>query len=618
MSSQIVTINKTTFQSEYDIDYIVMTRAIAHLRNEILNTVDDEKARELMFNYGYELGKTEAMLMKEKYFNIKELINQGPICHCKKGHFTGSIFEGYIELYGDDTIKTIQGTGTWQQSFEAMEHLKQFGQSDKPVCDILIGFASGYLSTVCQFKVNVVEKTCVGKGDENCTWDIYTVQPLVAKSSNDHTQEKNFDLIELSNIQNKLIQSITDGASIEEVLQQAFLAFDRKFVIEDIFFNVAHCIGLDKDEKNLIQQDMYNYDQQQRQQLGANFFEQRQQLAFNKKVITLDHHTRLCNTIVIQNKVVAYLSIISVQKNQFTSNDYLILTQFTNVVSILLLANQIKTNSSEMNENRFTHNLINKKHTSYNEILSKSRFFNIDVNEKYTIAILRWNKNISPIQQEIEHYLQKQLSKYRILITNKELETITIIFHRLNNEEEVGLILKHLYQVVCKQFPKHPLQIGYSNIGHSINEANSHYHEASLALFSNSKNSIAAFQNISILSIFLNESNSNHIIQISKHKFAPILTLKEQKSKELLQTLYVYLNNNLKIETTMRILNISKSGLLYRLDNIKNYLETDLKDPNENFQYLLLLKAIEISSHKINLTERGHRLEYFILKFLVY
>ncbi|WP_209124218.1 XylR N-terminal domain-containing protein [Alkalihalobacillus sp. BA299] len=606
MSSQIVNINKTTFQSEYtedEMDYIVITKAIAHLRNELINTVDDEKARELMFNYGYELGKTDAMLMRDKYFNIKELINQGPIRHCKKGHIKGSIFEGYLELYGDDTIKTIHGTGTWQQSFEAIEHLKQFGQSDKPVCHTLVGFATGYMSTICQFEVNVVEKNCVAKGDKNCTWEIYTVQPLIEKASKENPPEKNFDLIELSNIQNKLIQSITDGASIEEVLQQAFLALDRKFVIEDIFFNVAHSIGFNKNEIDLIQQDMYKYDQQQRQQLGANFFEQRQQLTFNKKVIELDHHTRLCNTIVIQNKVVAYLSIINSQENLFISNDYLILTKISNVISILLMANQIKTNSSETDENHFTHNLINNKHANYNEILSKSRFFNIDVTEKYTIAVFRWHKNIDPIQQEMEHYIRKQLSKYRILITNKEQEIITIIFHRLNSEEEVGSFLKNLHQLMCRQFPNHPLQIGYSNMGHSINEANSHYHEASLALLSDSNGSIAAFKNISILSIFINESNSDHIIQISKHKFAPILSLKEQKSKELLQTLYVYLNNNLKIEATMRILNISKSGLLYRLDNIKNYLESDLKDPNENFQYLLLLKAIEISSHKINLIE---------------
>ena len=33
-----------------------------------------------------------------------------------------------------------------------------------------------------QFEVKVVEKTCVARGDENCTWEIYTVNHLPDES----------------------------------------------------------------------------------------------------------------------------------------------------------------------------------------------------------------------------------------------------------------------------------------------------------------------------------------------------------------------------------------------------------------------------------------------------
>ncbi|KKK39940.1 hypothetical protein WQ57_01315 [Mesobacillus campisalis] len=112
--------------------------------------------------------------------------------------------------------------------------------------------------------------------------------------------------------------------------------------------------------------------------------------------------------------------------------------------------------------------------------------------------------------------------------------------------------------------------------------------------------SIAAFKDVSVLSIFINDLNIEHIKQLAKNRFAGIFSLKEQTRNELLETLYVYLNNNLKIQTTMHELNISKSGLLYRLENLKKYLNTDLKDADENFQILLLLKAIEIYSKTSN------------------
>ena len=193
-------------------------------------------------------------------------------------------------------------------------------------------------------------------------------------------------------------------------------------------------------------------------------------------------------------------------------------------------------------------------------------------------------------------------------LQNQEL--VLLLFHRSNNEQKNDSEFHRLSNELEAQFPKYSFQLGYSVIGHSLLEVNKHYHEASLSLVSQPNAQVSAFKDIRVLSIFINDSNCEHIKQIAKHKFAPILSLRQPRRRELLQTLYTYLNNGLKIETTMQILSISKSGLLYRLERIKEYLGSDLKEPNEIFQLLLLLKAIETLHYTNDLTVEEFDIEF--------
>lgn len=584
-----------TEHTETSREVIVTSQVLGLMRADLIETLGLEKAKILIRNYGYQLGVTDGQLMKKKYLSIKEQINEGPIRQSMQGQVKGAIFEGFIEYESDETMKSIQGKGTWIHSFEAQEHLNRFGKSEYTVCYMLAGYAEGYMSTICQFDVEVLEKTCIGRGDEQCTWEIHTVIPQIVDTLKLASEEVAFDLVELNTIQNIMIQAITDGATIDEILKQANKTFHRSFVIEDIFHNLAYTAGLQENEKQEIQKNMLAYDQQERHQLGSQFFERRQQLTFSKKVMQLKDHSRLTNTIIIRNKVVAYFSIVSMQPKSFSANDLLILSKMTNFISLLLMADQIKTNYYEADENDFLQNLLDKRYATYEEILSKSRFFYIDINELYTVVILRWKRNTAHIHKEIEQFIRRQFKHYRLLFTTRNQELVLLLFHHSNDEQKIDSELHHLSNELEVQFPKSPFQLGYSSIGRSLLEVDTHYNEASLSLVSQPNAQITTFMDISILSILINDSNSEHIKQIVKHKFAPFLSLKRAKRMELLQTLYVYLNNNMKIETTMHALSISKSGLLYRLEKIKEYLGCELKEPNENFQLLLLLKAIEIS-----------------------
>lgn len=609
----VIPLDRTTFlfeKGEEDFDNISFAKALSFLRTDLVELNGLEQTIKLMFNYGYQLGIADAQRMRERYVDIQDLLREGPNLHCKKGHIKGSSSEGYIEYYDDKSVKTIFCSGKWVDSFEARVHLDYFGQSDVPVCHTLRGFATGYMSTIFQFEVDVIEKTCVARGDEYCTWEIHTVNHLPDKSPEDSENNETFDLIELANIQSKMIQRIIDGATIDDILKESEITFRKTFIVEDIFYNLAHSTHLSEQDSQLIVQDIKIYDQNEREQLGTYFFEKRQQLTFTKKVIHLDNHVRLTNTIVNKNKVVAYLSMVSMHQKTFTSNDYLILSKMANVVSVLLMTINLVEKSKTESESNFINEFLYARPTDKHQILSKARHYNIDINQPYTVAVLMWNTYMVKIQHEIKDFIRKHLKKQRTLINFNEQETVILLFHSSRNYSSIQKIFSDLRDALMNQFMHQSVQIGFSNIGQSILEANSHYKEAKIALLSNPNASIAAFKDSSILSIFINDLNIEHIKQLAKNRFAEIFALKEQKRNELLETLYTYLNNNLKIETTIRLLNISKSGLIYRLDNLKEYLNTDFKDPNENFQFLLLLKAIEIYSTTANIQDNDFSVNF--------
>jgi len=65
-------------------------------------------------------------------------------------------------------FKSGAGKFTVENSFETREQ-----KADKLGCYFLASFTAGFLSELFAIDVNVVEKKCVGRGDENCEFEFY-------------------------------------------------------------------------------------------------------------------------------------------------------------------------------------------------------------------------------------------------------------------------------------------------------------------------------------------------------------------------------------------------------------------------------------------------------------
>src|SRR5947209_4145551 len=140
------------------------TVALGILRKELIETVGVTAARGVLTRFGYAHGWRTAQAMRSQFpwDSEREWKVAGGRLHTLQGvvrvepvpHKPGEP-EPFAEAL-------------WHESYEAEQHLLQFGRADEPVCWTLIGFASGYLSFCNGKEIICREVRCVGKGDAMC------------------------------------------------------------------------------------------------------------------------------------------------------------------------------------------------------------------------------------------------------------------------------------------------------------------------------------------------------------------------------------------------------------------------------------------------------------------
>lgn len=138
------------------------------LRNNLVQMVGKEKAREFFVRLNYQNGYEEFLNMKGTYSfdNEMELLASGPTIHTWRGIVQATP----TKIDFDREKKRFYFTGVWKNSWEAEQYMMYNNVSDEAECWSLIGYASGWCSAFFGSKTIAIETSCVAKGDENCAW----------------------------------------------------------------------------------------------------------------------------------------------------------------------------------------------------------------------------------------------------------------------------------------------------------------------------------------------------------------------------------------------------------------------------------------------------------------
>ncbi len=151
------------------------------LRQQLIDTVGQDVARGVLMRAGYAQGYQDAEMLGDTFSweTDSEWLLAG---------LTLRMLEGIVHVESR-TVEFNRNTGEfymnglWRNSYEAEEHLKRNDPGEHPVCWMLAGYASGYASRFFGRELLAIETECVGKGDEQCLWEIKPVKEWGAKAA---------------------------------------------------------------------------------------------------------------------------------------------------------------------------------------------------------------------------------------------------------------------------------------------------------------------------------------------------------------------------------------------------------------------------------------------------
>jgi len=587
------------------------------LRKELLETIGYERTRDFLFRYGWHSGVKDAQVMLSIHQSIiRDALLAGP-----KMHF----YRGYVEKFQtthfelNEQAATLQWEVSWNGSFEAREHINQFGFSDHCVCHNIIGYATGYISTVLGVKVIINEVECEAMGHQSCRFicfteielngkldeDIRIIEGLTNRGELDLTYEQmkieRDNLIKVNQIYEKLIKQTFHENSLSWIADELYQTMNLPVLIEDKNHNLIAAAGHSKVQTAL-----------NRSVEISDAIKKTQYLATDS-----DGH-KLITPVFIKREIVGYCSFLY-QNTLPQEVDVLILEKAALACSVNLYNERNQSALNQRMSNEFLIEII-KGLMNIKDVAKKAYYLGFDIEPTYfVLSIQPFTNKISPLEQlklnenllnwlnlyfknaDINVLVGKELENIVILISDKSVLLDPLIQNKLSNDLQNALALK---------YPKYQFKLGISSTSDALGDVSRLYEESVASLkIANENRSIIFFDSLGIVGFLFQMKNPN-IIQ--KYRLDKLVEEDQKKNTELTKTLYHYLNNGCNLNKTARVMNFSISGLRYRLQRLNDILQIEINKPTISYQlftalqYLILLENLDFGNEIMYGELEGH------------
>jgi two-component system response regulator HydG len=145
---------------------LLHTGSFGALRSELIETLGNEKARELLTRVGYNSGARDAALVRRRWpeGDAASAFAGGPRLHALEGIVKVTT----VKFDFDVDRGSFYGEFLWHDSMEAAEHIHAYGIGSIPACWMQIGYASGYASAFMGRLIIYRELKCQAMGDPHC------------------------------------------------------------------------------------------------------------------------------------------------------------------------------------------------------------------------------------------------------------------------------------------------------------------------------------------------------------------------------------------------------------------------------------------------------------------
>ena len=593
--------------NSFDISF--SSQSFGILRKALLHNIGSHKTKGFLLRLGKELGEQTASELLETHPR-EYVANYAKLIHKKMGHVSDVITQRDQEFDQDGNLLYINTTGIWFDSYEAKLHLAHHGLSEECSCYTLSGFATGYLSKAFNVPVMVREIKCSAKGDENCEFviklekdwqDEYPEEILLYNEQTIYDElELTYDkLLKQKNLLDKisvfhyqLTESVSKNQSVFDVIETAYHNIEIPIIIEDRHGNMIVQYGLTtaqlKEIKSVRKSKMFyveSYNQTQ-------YFES-------------DKFNELKTPVYLENKVFAYCSFIYFEPVKKEPNDHTFLERISTIATLCFINEKVQFEAQERMKISVLDDLITKQYDSIEEIQQKFKYLKRPLVGPYYAALVhvdyKSNKENSPDLYPFLLELAKQCeSEDLIVVVSRYNEYCVILIGSPIKTSNLKQIIKRMITKVQKSFVDYHIKIGVSDKFENLVDIDTYLLQATNSVRSPLHDDIIFHEDLGFLGSIVNTYNYEQLIELAKKELKTLYTSDDEKNKELLNTLYIYLINGGKLEKTMHDLSLSIGGIQYRIKKIEEILGKSLKD-FRNSTYLLLLLESMILIDKIKI-----------------
>jgi sugar diacid utilization regulator/predicted hydrocarbon binding protein len=593
--------------NSFDISF--SSQSFGILRKALFHNIGSHKTKGFLLRLGKELGEQTATELLETH-SQEYVANQAIIIHKKMGHVSDVITKRDQEYDKKGNLLYIDTKGIWFDSYEAKLHLEHHGVSNECSCYTLSGFATGYLSKAFNTAVMVRETKCKAKGDDNCEFVIRLEEDWLEEFPEEillYNEQTIYDELELtydkllkqknlldkiSVFHNQLTESVSKNQSIPVVIETAYHNIKVPIVIEDRHGNIIVQYGLTeaqlKELKSVRKSKMFyieSYNQTQ-------YFES-------------DKFNELKTPIYLENKVFAYCSFIYFEHIQRKPNDHTFLERISTISTLCFINEKVQFEAQERMKISVLDDLITKQYDSIEDIRQKFKYLKRPLLGPFYVALVKVDHkghkenttDLYPISLELAKQCE---SEDLIVVVSRYNEFCVILIGSPIKTSNLKQIMNRMIIKVQKYLPDYSFKIGVSNKFEDLVEIDTYLLQATNSVRSPFHENIIFHDDLGFIGSIVNTYNYEQLMELAKKELKTLYTSNDEKNKELLNTLYIYLKNNGKLEKTMRDLSLSIGGIQYRIRKIEEILGKSLKD-FRNSAYLLLLIESMILIDKIKI-----------------
>lgn len=596
----------------------LLINADAHgkLRMDLIDNLGMERAKGFLLRYGWACGVHDAKDQKKKFPHISEyeLIKKGAHLHKFEGNVDVRLAK--FELNTDEHEFYLEAI--WIDSYEAEQHIEHFGTSDEPICWTLLGYAGGYATELLGKDVYYKEIFCRGKGDDRCfaigktleEWGDeitdelhYYHETKIAEELDvayKRIQRQNMLLQQTMNLHEQLNQMVLSGKGIETVIEKVGSLINHPIIIENVHLEPVSWWIPKRSSK--IQQYListYINDYPELKTIIKKIEKEKKPFEWcrNEKI----HHTIV--PILVGDELEGYLSVIHLndEESEFFR---MVADRTAGVIALDIAKEKIRLETEHRLKGEFIEELLDPS-KYVDSVKNRALFMGYDFEKKHQTIIWEIDPKLRDQYTE-DRYLATRKKLFKLinntvqtynknaLIVERQQGVLSIIFSY--NQAQTCKIVEEINRLIKKDLHNIAITICVSKVSNSIEELREVYAEAqnTLKMLTNlgRVGEIFYVDNMKTFDYFYAGASKEQLIATSRNLLKPLLQFDQENNSELSWTLYKYLSNDCQIQTTAYQLNLSVSGLKYRMQKIKELGFFDLESSEERFNLLLSLKIL--------------------------